>query len=118
MKLNEDHIQTFAELEVVTSLKARGYDVTVVESRVCPSSSSDEAYILQKLKTTETANPDDLIAEQTEAWVCSCPAFLYKESPVTDSGANNIGEMGTCKHLRSKVRELKAKSDNKQSELL
>ena len=117
MKLNEDHIQTFAELEVVTSLKAKGYDITVVESRVCPSSSSDEAYVLQKLKTTETANPDDLIAEQTEAWVCSCPAFLYKESPVTDSGANNIGDMGTCKHLNSEVRELKAKSDNNQATL-
>ena len=117
MKLNEDHLTDFAELEVVTSLKAEGYDITVVESRVCPSSSSDEAYILQKLKTTETANPDDLVAERTKAWVCSCPAFLYKESPVTDSGANNIGEMGTCKHLRSKVRELKAKSDNNQATL-
>ena len=117
MKLNEDHIQTFAELEVVTSLKAKGYDITVVESRVCPSSSSDEAYILQKLKTTATANPDDLIAEQTEAWVCSCPAFLYTESPVTDSGANNIGDMGTCKHLNAEVRELKAKSDNNQATL-
>ena len=117
MKLNEDHIQTFAELEVVTSLKAKGYDVTVVESRVCPSSSSDEAYVLQKLKTTETANPDDLIAEQTEAWVCSCPAFLYKESPVTDGGAKNIGDMGTCKHLNAEVRELKAKSDNNQATL-
>ena len=117
MKLNEDHIQTFAELEVVTSLKAKGYDITVVESRVCPSSSSDEAYILQKLKTTETATPDDLIAEQTEAWVCSCPAFLYKESPVTDSGANNIGDMGTCKHLNAEVRELKAENDNNQATL-
>ena len=117
MKLNEDHIQTFAELEVVTSLKAKGYDITVVESRVCPSSSSDEAYVLQKIKTTETANPDDLIAEQTEAWVCSCPAFLYKESPVTDSGANNVGDMGTCKHLNAEVRELKAKSDNNQATL-
>ena len=117
MKLNEDHLTDFAELEVVTSLKAKGYDITVVESRVCPSSSSDEAYILQKLKTTETANPDDLIAEQTEVWVCSCPAFLYKESPVTDSGPENVGSMGTCKHLNAEVRELKAKSDNNQATL-
>ena len=117
MKLNEDHIQEFAELEVVTSLKAKGYDITVVESRVCPSSSSDEAYVLQKIKTTETATPDDLIAEQTEAWVCSCPAFLFKESPITESGSENVGSMGTCKHLNAEVRELKAKSDNNQATL-
>ena len=117
MKLNEDHIQTFAELEVVTSLKAKGYDITVVESRVCPSSSSDEAYILQKIKTTETSNPDDLIAEQTEAWVCSCPDFLFNHSPVTKSGPDNIKEVGTCKHCLATVRELKAKADNNQATL-
>ena len=117
MKIDDSHVDGFTDLEVVESLRTQGYNIDVEESRVCPSSSSDYAYILQKIRTTETANPDDLIAEQTEAWVCSCPAFLYKESPVTDSGANNIGDMGTCKHLRSKVRELKAKSDNNQATL-
>ena len=117
MKINEDHIQTFAELEVVESLRRDGYNIDVMESRVCPSSSNDEAYILQKIQTTSEPNPTDIVAATTTTWVCSCPAFLYKESPVTDSGANNIGEMGTCKHLRSKVRELKAKSDNNQATL-
>jgi hypothetical protein len=117
MKLNEDHIQEFAELEVVESLRAEGYNIDVMESRVCPSSSSDEAYILQKIQTTETANPADLVAERTEAWVCSCPAFLFKESPVTDSGAEDVGSMGTCKHLAAKVRELKATNDNNQATL-
>jgi len=117
MKINSDHVDEHPTLEVVTSLRADGYAVDVTETRVCPSSSSEEVYYLQNIETTEEAYPADIVESQTTAWVCSCPNFLFQHSPVTDSGPNTVGEMGQCKHIRSEVRTEKAKNDNNQTTL-
>ena len=117
MELNSDHINEFAELDVVESLRTQGYNIDVLDSRVCPSSSSDEAYILQKIQTTETATPDDLLAEQIETWVCSCPSYLFQHSPVTSKGPENMGNATSCKHIRADVKAEKAKADKTQATL-
>jgi len=117
MKINTDHVDGHPTLEVVTSLRADGYAVDVTETRVCPSSSTEEVYYLQNIETTEEAYPADIVESQTSAWVCSCPNFLFQHSPVTKNGPNTVGEMGQCKHIISEVRTEKAKADDKQSTL-
>ena len=117
MKVNTDHVDGHPTLEVVTSLRADGYAVDVTETRVCPSSSTEEVYYLQNIETTEEAYPADIVESQTTAWVCSCPNFLFHHSPVTKNGPNTVGEMGQCKHILSEVRTAKAKNDDKQSTL-
>jgi len=117
MKLKTDHIDVHPTLEVVTSLEATGYSIDVLETRVCPSSSDDGCYLLQRIKTTTEAYPSDIIESQTKVWVCSCPSFLFQHSPITRQGANNVGDMGKCKHILSEVREAKAKADDNQTTL-
>jgi len=117
MKINTKHVDGHPTLEVVTSLRADGYAVDVQETRVCPSSSGEEVYYLQNIETTTEAYPADIVESQTTAWVCSCPNFLFEHSPITRQGANNVGDMGKCKHILSEVRTLKAKNDDKQSTL-
>lgn len=117
MKIHTDHVDSHPTLEVVTSLRADGYNVDVQETRVCPSSSSDEVYYLQAIETTTEAYPADIVDSQTSAWVCSCPNFLFQHSPVTSKGPNTVGEMGQCKHIISEVREAKAKNDDSQTTL-
>ena len=117
MKINTDHVDNHPTLEVVTSLRADGYSVDVQETRVCPSSSNEEVYYLQKIETTTDAYPADIVASETSTWVCSCPSFLFQHSPVTSRGPNTVGEMGQCKHIIAEVRTEKAKHDDNQSTL-
>lgn len=117
MRINTDHVDVHPTLEVVTSLRADGYAVDVTETRVCPSSSTDEVYYLQAIETTEEAYPADIVESETSTCVCSCPSFLFQHSPVTSKGPNTVGEMGQCKHTISEVRTEKAKADDNQSTL-
>jgi hypothetical protein len=116
MKVASDHVQAHPELDASTALQAKGFPVEPRETRVCPSSSGDKAYYIQKVKTATEPNPDDIVAAQTTAWLCSCPAFLY-HSGVTENGLSSIEELSACKHISAEVREIKMENDNNQTTL-
>ena len=117
MKVASDHVQAHPELDASTALQAKGFPVEPRETRVCPSSSGDKAYYIQKVKTTTEPNPDDIVAAQTTAWLCSCPDFLYHSGVTNTNGLESIEELSACKHISAEVREVKAQKDNSQTTL-
>ena len=117
MKVASDHVYGHPELDVATALQAKGFPVEPRETRVCPSSSSDKAYYIEKVKTTTEPNPDDIVAAQTTAWLCSCPDFLYHSGVTNTNGLESIEELSACKHISAEVREVKAQKDNSQTTL-
>jgi hypothetical protein len=101
MKINTEHVDSHPTLEVVTSLQAEGYSVSIEETRVCPASSLDEVHYLQLIETTTEPYPADLVTSETTTWVCSCPDFLFRQSP--PRGVNTVGDMGHCKHIKAEI---------------
>lgn len=118
--LYDDHL---VEFEVVTEsesyLAEYGYTVDTIRHWLVVSDKDDEAngYVVTKAETTDKPlELADLVADATTIWLCSCPAYRYRDG-VADLGGRIDLEWTACKHCEAVEKSLKAANDNAQTTL-
>jgi hypothetical protein len=117
MKLYTDHIAVAPKLEATEWLEQQGYNVEVAKTRVVPSESSDKAYVVQKVTTTQVPfKQADVAADQTSLVLCSCDDCRYRSFEHVDVEQSLEG-FKTCKHGRAEFKIVRAQSDESQAQL-
>jgi len=117
MKLYNDHIAEQPTLEATEWLESQGYNVEVAETRVVGSESSDKAYLIQKVTTTQVPFAQaDVAADQTSLVLCSCDDCRYRSFEHVDVEQSLEG-FRSCKHGRAEFKIVRAQADENQAQL-
>lgn len=89
----------------------------VVEKHAVPSGSDPEqAYVVRRLECLRVPfEVADVVDDQVELWVCSCPDTRYRRWP--EKEPDEITSVPSCKHVNQHFKSVKAQSDENQSEL-
>jgi hypothetical protein len=117
MKLYSDHIAEQPTLEATEWLESQGYNIDIEETRVVGSESSDKAYIVQKVTTTQVPfKQADVAADQTSLVLCSCDDCRYRSFEHVDVKQSLEG-FKTCKHGRKELKIVRAQADESQAQL-
>jgi hypothetical protein len=117
MKLYSDHIAELPVLETTEWLQQQGYNIDIEETRVVPSESSDNAYVVQKVQTTSVPfKQADVAADQISLVLCSCDDCRYRSFEHVDVDQSLEG-FRSCKHGRAEFKIVRAQSDQNQAQL-
>jgi hypothetical protein len=117
MKLYSEHIADQPTLEATDWLEQQGYNVEVAETRVVGSESSDKAYLVQKVQTTQVPFAKaDVAADQTSLVLCSCDDCRYRSFEHVDVEQSLEG-FKSCKHGRKAFKTVRAQQDKDQERL-
>jgi len=117
MKLYSEHIAEAPTLEATEWLEQQGYNIDIEETRVVGSESSDKAYLVQKVQTTQVPfKKADVAADQTSLVLCSCDDCRYRSFEHVDVEQSLAG-FRSCKHGRAEFKIVRAQADESQAQL-
>jgi len=101
-------------------LRSMGFNVEDIADidTIVSESNPDKKYLVAKIKTYDKPkdHPDmDLVADQISLPVCTC--WNWRSEHSADLEEQAPSESGVCKHLKRAYKELRAASDESQTEL-
>lgn len=121
-KIPTENIQDI-RLEVFSYLNTHGYPVDeIVEAHSAVSMKKDPrkedtGHIVLKIQTLEKPlGQADAVADQTTEWVCDCKDYKFTRSVDLESRA--LAEWEPCKHIKEVSKSEKARTDERQNQLV
>ena len=116
-----DDGQIIAEPGYVGFLRSNGYTIESVEEiHTVASRSSEGSHIVVKITTYDKPknHPElDIATDDISMWVCDCWAWRNSSADVSESGVSPV-DCGSCPHVETVDKTIRAQNDDSQDTLL